>query len=143
MRVEARLLDPDLPLPVFAHDGDAGMDLHSRVSTVVPSGEWAVVPTGVAFAIPRGFVGLVHPRSGLAAQRGVTVLNAPGTVDAGYRGEVKVILFNASDRDFYVSRGDRVAQMVFQQVCVPEFVWVDRLDDTSRGEGGFGSTGVR
>lgn len=135
-------LDPELPLPRYAHDFDAGADLHARTEVVLGPGERALVPTGLAVAIPPGYVGLVHPRSGLAAKSGITVLNAPGTIDADYRGEIQVILIN-HDRleSFTVHRGDRIAQLVIQPVVTARWAQVEHLPETSRGLGGFGSTG--
>ncbi|BCB82459.1 dUTP diphosphatase [Phytohabitans flavus] len=140
--VPVRRLDPDLPLPEYAHPGDAGADLVAAEDVEIAPGERALVGTGVAIALPEGFVGLVHPRSGLAARLGVTVLNAPGTVDAGYRGEIKVNLVN-HDRatTAKISRGDRIAQLVVQRVERAAFQLVDVLPDSSRGAGGHGSTG--
>ena len=135
-------LDPELPLPAYAHAGDAGLDLRTREDVTLGPGERAVVPTGIAVALPPGHVGLVHPRSGLAARHGVTLANAPGTIDAGYRGEIKVILVNLDPADPVVlQRGDRVAQLVIQRVEQVEVTEVDSLDETARGAGGFGSSG--
>ena len=140
--VPLRRLDPDLPVPSYAHAGDAGADLHAATDVTLAPGERFLVPTGVALALPEGYVGLVHPRSGLAARHGVTVVNAPGTVDAGYRGEVLVNLVNLDPREpFSVRRGDRIAQLVVQQVARAEFIEVDSLEDTSRGDTGHGSSG--
>jgi dUTP pyrophosphatase len=140
--VLVRQLDPDLPLPTYAHPGDAGADLVAAEDVEIAPGERALVGTGVAVALPEGYVGLVHPRSGLAARLGVTVLNAPGTVDAGYRGEIKVNLVN-HDRTSTakISRGDRIAQLVVQRVERAHFHVVDELPDSVRGAGGHGSTG--
>ncbi len=140
--VPLRLLDPDLPLPAYVHPGDAGADLVAAEDVEIPPGERVLVRTGVAIALPVGFVGLVHPRSGLAARLGVTVLNAPGTVDAGYRGEILVNLVN-HDRvaTAKISRGDRIAQLVVQRVERATFQVVDALPDSVRGTGGHGSTG--
>ena len=140
--VPVRRLDPDLPLPAYAHAGDAGADLVAAEDVELAPGARALVRTGVAIALPEGFVGLVHPRSGLAARLGVTVLNAPGTVDAGYRGEIMVNLVN-HDRaaTAKISRGDRIAQLVVQRVERAAFQPVDELPDSSRGAGGHGSTG--
>ena len=136
-------LDPDLPLPRYAKPGDAGADIVSRVDITLAPGERALVPTGIAIALPDGYVALVHPRSGLAIKHGVTMVNSPGTVDAGYRGELQIILIN-HDRSESISfkRGDRIAQLVIQQVERAEFVEVRELPGSGRGEGGFGSTGV-
>lgn len=135
-------LDPELPTPAYAQPGDAGLDLYAREAVTLGPGERAVVPTGVAVAVPPGCVGLVHPRSGLAAHAGVSLLNAPGTIDAGYRGEVSVVLIN-HDRTAPVglSRGDRVAQLVIQRVETVRVVEAEELPPASRDTGGFGSTG--
>jgi dUTP pyrophosphatase len=135
-------LDPELPLPRYAKGGDAGADIVSRIDITLAPGERALVPTGIAIALPDGYVALVHPRSGLAIKHGVTMVNAPGTVDAGYRGELQVILIN-HDRSESVSfkRGDRIAQLVIQKVERAEFVEVRDLPGSGRGSGGFGSTG--
>ena len=136
-------LDPDLPLPGYAHPGDAGADLHTAVDVVLAPGERALVPTGIALALPEGYVGLVHPRSGLAARHGVSIVNTPGTVDAGYRGEVKVLLVNLDPREpVELRRGERIAQLVVQRVERAAFVEVDALPDSARGTGGYGSTGT-
>lgn len=137
-------LDPDLPLPRYAKPGDAGADIVSRVDITLAPGERAMVPTGIAIALPDGYVALVHPRSGLAIKHGVTMVNSPGTVDAGYRGELQIILIN-HDRSESISfkRGDRIAQLVIQQVERAEFIEVSELPGSGRGEGGFGSTGVQ
>jgi dUTP pyrophosphatase len=139
-----RRLDPDAPLPGRAHPGDAGFDLRSAIDVEVGPGERAMVPTGVAVAIPDGHAGLVLPRSGLASKHGLTMANAPGLIDAGYRGEVICAVVNL-DRSspVHIARGDRIAQLVI--VAVPELEpeWVDELPPTTRGEGGFGSTGSR
>ncbi len=135
-------LDPDVPLPSYAHPGDAGADLTTTVDVRLEPGERALVPTGIGIALPVGYVALVHPRSGLAARFGVSIVNAPGTVDAGYRGEIKVMLINLDPREPVVlRRGDRVAQLVVQQVEQARFVEVDRLPGSARGEAGYGSTG--
>ncbi len=137
-----RRLDPDLPVPAYAHPGDAGLDLRARIDVSLAPGARAVVPTGVAVAVPDGHVGLVHPRSGLAARHGVGLVNAPGTVDAGYRGEVRVVLVNLDPREpVTLRRGDRIAQLVVQPVETVRVVEVERLPGTPRGEGGFGSSG--
>lgn len=135
-------LDPDLPLPARAHEGDAGVDLHITADASIAPGERLVVGTGIAVALPLGFVGLVHPRSGLAARSGLSIVNAPGTIDAGYRGEIRVCLINLDPREtIELVRGDRVAQLIVQRVELVTFVEVDSLDDTSRGSGGYGSSG--
>lgn len=135
-------VDPDVAIPAYAHPGDAGADLTTTVDVVLAPGERAMVPTGVRIALPDGYVALVHPRSGLAARFGVSLVNAPGTVDAGFRGEIKVLLVNLDPHESVrLSRGDRVAQLVFQEVERARFIEVDRLPGTDRGEGGYGSTG--
>lgn len=129
-------------MPSYAREGDAGADLVANEPATVPAGGRVLVKTGIKIAIPSGYVGLVHPRSGLALKSGITVLNTPGTIDAGYRGEVGVVLFNTTAEDFQVLVGDRIAQLVVQQVSIASFEVVESLDETSRGAGGFGSTGV-
>ena len=142
MDVPVRRLDPDLPLPAYAHPGDAGADLVAAEDVELAPGERRLVPTGVALALPDGYVGLVHPRSGLAHRLGVTVLNAPGTVDAGYRGEILVNLVNHDPAaTVKISRGDRIAQLLVQRVERATFHAVDELPGTVRGAGGHGSTG--
>ncbi|WP_019136987.1 dUTP diphosphatase [Cellulomonas massiliensis] len=135
-------LDPDLPVPSYAHPGDAGADLVTRVDVVVPPQGRVTVPTGVAIALPDGYAAFVHPRSGLASRHGLTIVNAPGTVDAGYRGEISVTLLNTDVAEaIELHRGDRVAQLVVQRVEHARFVEVERLPGSHRGEGGFGSSG--
>lgn len=139
--VQVRLLDPDLPVPAYAHPGDAGADLVAAEDAEIPPGGRVLVRTGVAIALPPGYVGLVNPRSGLAARLGVTVLNAPGTVDSGYRGEILVNLVNHDRVSLAkISRGDRIAQLVVQRVERAHFHVVDELSDSPRGTGGHGST---
>jgi dUTP pyrophosphatase len=137
-------LDPDLPLPSYAHDGDAGVDLVAREdATLAPGGGRALVPTGIALALPDGYAGFVQPRSGLALKHGVTCLNTPGLIDSGYRDELRVLLVNTDPTEpFTVRRGDRIAQLVVQTVERCAFVVVDSLPDSSRGTGGFGSSGT-
>lgn len=137
-------LDPGLPVPTYAHPGDAGLDLVAAHGGAIAPGERLLVRTGIAIALPEGYVGLVHPRSGLATRHGITVANAPGTIDAGYRGEIAVCLINLDPvRIFELVRGDRIAQLLVQQVERVRLVEVDELPGSHRGEGGFGSTGVR
>ena len=142
LRLPVVLLDPDLPLPTYARDGDAGLDLLAREDAVVaPGGGRALVPTGVALAIPEGFAGFVVPRSGLALRHGLTVVNAPGLIDSGYRDEVKVILLNTDpEHEHRVLRGERIAQLVIQRVETALLVEVETLPGSDRG-GGFGHTG--
>jgi dUTP pyrophosphatase len=142
VRVQVLRLDPGLPIPTYAHEGDAGADLCAAGDVEIAPGQRALVGTGVAIALPPGYVGLVHPRSGLAARLGVTLLNAPGTVDAGYRGEILVNLINHDPvTTARIARGDRIAQLVVQRVERADFDVVEELSDTSRGADGHGSTG--
>jgi dUTP pyrophosphatase len=135
-------LDPGLPLPVRAHPGDAGADLFAAQDVELAPGQRAMVPTGIAIALPDGYAAFVHPRSGLAARHGVTLVNAPGTVDAGYRGEIRVTLLNTdAEHPVRLQRGDRIAQLIVQRVAEPVFYEVETLPGSARGEGGFGSTG--
>ncbi|MBM3719473.1 MAG: dUTP diphosphatase [Actinobacteria bacterium] len=144
MKIEIQLLDPDVEPPSYAKPGDAGLDLRSRVDMTLEPGMRALVPTGVAIAIPAGYVGLVHPRSGLAINNGISMVNTPGTIDSGYRGEIAVILINHDLKEsFEIKRGDRIAQLVIQQVEVAELVEVQELAVSERGAGGFGSSGLR
>ena len=141
--VPVRRLDPDLPLPAYAKPGDAGLDLVAREGAVLaPAGGRAVVPTGIAFALPEGYAGFVQPRSGLALRHGVTVLNSPGLIDSGYRDELKVLLVNLDPTEaFEINRGDRIAQLVVQAVGRVTWEPVEVLPDSERGHGGFGHTG--
>ncbi|MCW2500284.1 MAG: deoxyuridine 5-triphosphate nucleotidohydrolase [Frankiales bacterium] len=142
LEVAVQRLDPDVPLPAYARPGDAGCDLVTTVDADVAPGERVVLPTGIALALPEGYAGFVHPRSGLAAHHGVGLVNAPGTIDAGYRGEIQVILVNHDPREtVHLRRLDRVAQLVVQRV--ERVVWreTDELSGTERGTGGHGSTG--
>lgn len=129
-------------IPTYAHYDDAGMDFYAAEPASFPAGHTQIVSTGIAIAIPEGYVGLVHPRSGLAADKQITVLNAPGTIDSGYRGEIKVILHNAGRQYVTINPGDRIAQLVIQRYEKAELLEVDELPDTLRGEMGFGSTGL-
>ena len=142
VQVSILRLDPELPLPSYAHPGDAGADLCAREDVVLAPGERRLVPTGVALALPEGYVALVHPRSGLAHRTGLSIVNAPGTIDAGYRGEVQVCLVNLDPvTPIELRRGDRIAQLVIQQFETATFVEVEDLPDSARGAGGYGSTG--
>lgn len=142
MELKIKMLDAGLPVPRYQHEGDAGLDLPSRIDIVLAPGERAMVPTGVAVAIPRGYAGLVLIRSGIAARHGIQCVNSPGLIDAGYRGEISVIMLNTDPREsFTLRRGERIAQLVLQRVEEATLVEVDDLDETTRGEGGFGSTG--
>lgn len=145
LHIAVRRLDPDLALPSYAHVGDAGADLVAREGvTLAAAGGRALVPTGVAIALPRGTAGFIQPRSGLALEHGVTCLNTPGLIDCGYRDELKVLLVNLDPtEDFTVERGDRIAQLVIQRVEQADFTVVDELPESERDTGGFGSTGLR
>lgn len=135
-------LDPGLPLPGYAHAGDAGADLHARTDVSLAPGQRALIPTGVAIALPAGYAAFVHPRSGLAAKHGITMVNAPGTIDAGYRGEILVNLLNTDIHEaFTISRGDRIAQLVVQRVSEAHFVEVEYLPGSQRGDTGHGASG--
>jgi dUTP pyrophosphatase len=142
LNVELKMLDEGLEAPSYAQPGDAGADLRTTIDFTLEPGERRLIPTGVAVALPFGTVGLIHPRSGLAAKHGITVVNAPGTIDAGYRGEISVCLLN-TDREKTVEfkRGDRIAQFVIQRIEIAAFVQVEALSESVRGAGGFGSTG--
>lgn len=141
--VNIQMLDAELPVPAYARAGDAGVDLRSRESLVLNPGRRALVRTGIAIALPENFVGLVHPRSGLAAKHGITVVNAPGTIDSGYRGEIMVCLLNTDvNEPFTIERGDRIAQLVIQQYQSAQFVPVESLEESERGTQGFGSSGI-
>jgi dUTP pyrophosphatase len=143
LRIPVVRLDPDLPLPSYAHPGDAGADLRARTDVLLAAGGGrALVPTGIAIALPAGHAGLVMPRSGLALNHGVTCLNTPGLVDCGYRGELKVLLVNTDPTtDYQVTRGDRIAQLVIQRVETAHLAEVTELPDSTRAGGGFGSSG--
>jgi dUTP pyrophosphatase len=141
MQTSFTRLDRELPAPRRSHPGDAGLDLYARVDVRLEPGERALVPTGIAVAIPEGHAGFVVPRSGLAVRDGVGVVNGPGLVDAGYRGELKVILINHGQDAVQLARGDRIAQLVVVPVSMTDFLEVESLPDSQRGSGGFGSTG--
>jgi dUTP pyrophosphatase len=135
-------LDPGIPAPTYAQPSDAGADLHSTIDLILNPGERAMVPTGIAIALPEGYAAFVHPRSGLAIKHGLSMVNTPGTIDAGYRGEIAVLLINHDRTEpIEIKRGDRIAQLVVQQVAHARFVEVDELPNSVRGSGGFGSTG--
>lgn len=141
--VQIKMLDSTIEPPSYVKEGDAGADLRAAVDLELAPGERALVPTGLAIALPAGYVGLVHPRSGLAAKHGITIVNAPGTVDAGYRGEIKVCLLNTDQKEtFRVAKGDRIAQLVIQKYETARFVAVEQLPESARGAAGFGSTGL-
>lgn len=140
--LKLKKLDDGLPTPAYANPGDAGLDLYAVEDVVLQPGERAMIATGIAIAIPEGFAGFVQPRSGLAAKQGFSIVNTPGLIDSGYRGELKVIGLNTDARDVIsIKRGDRVAQLVIQEVPIVELLEVTELDETERSSGGFGSTG--
>jgi dUTP pyrophosphatase len=142
MKVFITRLDKDLPIPHYAQAGDAGADVHSRIDIAIAPGERALVPTGISIALPDGYAAFAHPRSGLAIKHGVGMVNAPGTIDAGFRGELQIILINHDLREtFTIKRGDRIAQLVFQKVERADFIEVEELPGSDRGTDGFGSTG--
>jgi dUTP pyrophosphatase len=144
LEIALKLLDKGLSLPRYQHEGDAGFDLASRIDICIEPGERAIVPTGVALQIPRGYAGLVLPRSGLAARHGIALVNSPGLIDSGYRGEIAVVLINTDKRNrFEIKRGDRIAQLIIQKIEEAVIREVAELDETSRGAGGFGSTGTK
>ena len=144
MDVLITLLDTAASIPAYANPGDAGADLTSVVDLTIAPGQRVKVPTGLAIALPDGFAAFVHPRSGLAAKHGVTIVNAPGTIDAGYRGEIQVLLINTDPHEpMHIARGDRIAQLVIQRVEKARFIQAEHLPGSHRGAGGFGSTGVR
>ncbi len=142
MTLRFKRIHPDAVLPAYAHPSDAGMDLKSVADVVIPRGGRALVPTGLVVLLPPGYEAQVRPRSGLALKHGVTVLNSPGTIDSGYRGEIGVILANFGAADFAVKTGDKIAQLVIAPVTQPQVEETDVIDETDRGAGGFGSTGV-
>lgn len=143
MTLKFKKINPDAIIPAYAHPSDAGMDIRSVEDLTIPAGKRALVHTGLVMALPPRYEAQVRPRSGLALKHGITVLNTPGTIDAGYRGEVGVILANFGDDDFKVSKGDKIAQVVIAPVTQPdEIVEIEEIDETDRGAGGFGSTGI-
>ena len=142
MTLPFKRIHPDAVMPAYAHPSDAGMDIRSVDDIVIPSGRRALVHTGLVMLLPPMYEAQVRPRSGLALKNGVTVLNTPGTIDSGYRGEVGVILANFGDADFIVKKGDKIAQLVIAPVTQPQVVEAEVVDETDRGAGGFGSTGV-
>ena len=142
MKIPLIKLDTELPTPRRSHTGDAGVDLFASESTRLAPGAWAAVPTGVAVAIPEGYVGLIAPRSGLAVRNAISVVNGPGVIDSGYRGELKAVLINHSGETVEFNRGDRIAQLLILHAPAWELAEVDALDESARGEAGFGSTGA-
>ncbi len=143
LTVNVKRSKPEAIIPKYEHDGDAGVDLCSCVNHLLTAGERALIPTGLHLSIPSGHEAQVRPRSGLALKHGITVLNTPGTIDAGYRGEISIILMNHSKQDFTIEKGMRIAQMVFAKVEHATFAEAESLDETTRGAGGFGSTGTQ
>jgi len=142
MIVQIQRIDKGLPLPDYARAGDAGMDVYSTIDCTIAPGQRAIVPIGIAIALPEGFVCFAHPRSGLAAKNGISIVNSPGTIDSGYRGEIKIILINTDAKEtFEVKRGDRIAQLIFQKFESARFFEVEVLPESQRGGDGFGSTG--
>ena len=143
VNIKIKLLDKSLPLPKYAHKGDAGLDLYSAADVVVKPYERKLVPTGIKIAIPEGYAGFVQPRSGLAIKHGIALVNSPGLIDSGYRGEISAILINLDrDSDFTVKKGDKICQLVIKKIEQAEIIETDCLDVSGRGEGGFGSTGT-
>lgn len=143
IKVKLKQLDGNLSAPKYAHNGDAGCDLYSRVDVTIEPGERSLVPSGIAVSIPAGYAGFVQPRSGLAIKHGISIVNTPGLIDSKYRGEIGVVLINTDKKkSFQIKRGDKIAQLVIQKIEEAEFEIVDKLDETARGAGGFGSTGT-
>ncbi len=143
VKVQIKKIHEDAVIPDYAHHGDAGVDLYSVIDCIVKPGERILVNTGIQIALPIGYEAQVRPKSGLALKHGISVCNTPGTVDAGYRGEVCVIVINHGDKEFHIEKGSKIAQMVIKKVEKAEFEEVEELDETSRNEGGFGSTGLK
>ncbi len=144
MKISISRVKESVPLPKYQHEGeDAGLDLYAAQKNIIPSGEWKLIKTGIKIAIPRGYAGFVHPRSGLALDKGVTVLNGDGVIDPGYRGEIGVILINHGHNEFLISPGDRIAQLIIQKTVKVEWEEKDELTGTNRGAGGFGHTGIK
>lgn len=140
--IKIKRLDKSVELPTYAYDGDAGCDLRSNIDCDIEPGERVLVPTGIAISIPEGFAGFVQPRSGLAIKHGISLVNTPGLIDSHYRGEIKIIMINTDKANsFRINRGDKIAQLVIQQVYNVNFLEVEELDETKRAEGGFGSSG--
>ena len=143
VKIKIKLLDKSLPLPKYAHKGDAGLDLYSSINCVLKPYERKLIPTGIKIAIPEGYAGFVQPRSGLAIKNGISLVNSPGLIDSVYRGEVCVILINLdSKKEFIINKGDKICQLVIKKIEEAQLIEVDELDETYRGEGGFGSTDV-
>jgi len=144
MKLKIKILDKDIPSPKFAHEGDAGLDLYSTIDYLLKPFERKLVPTGIKVEIPEGYAGFVQPRSGLAINHGISLVNTPGLIDSGYRGEIKAILVNLDPvENFEIRRGDKICQMVIMKVENTQIIFIDELNDSDRGEGGFGSTGLK
>ena len=143
VKIKIKLLDKSLPVPVYAHKGDAGLDLFSSADAVIKPYERKLIPTGIKIAIPEGYAGFVQPRSGLAIKHGIALVNSPGLIDSGYRGEISVILINLDRKnDFTIKKGDKICQLVIKKIEQAELIETECLDLSDRGEGGFGSTGI-
>lgn len=143
MKIKVEKLDDTVELPEYQHYGeDAGLDLKANEKKVLPAGDYKLIKTGLKIAIPPGYAGFIYPRSGLALKHGITVLNADGVIDPGYRGELGIILINHGDKEFRINRGDRIAQLIIQKTFTVEWEETDKLDSSKRGQGGFGHTGV-
>ena len=143
LEIKIKLLDKTLPMPYYAHETDAGMDLYSSIDCLIKPYERKLVPTGIKISIPEGYAGFIQPRSGLAIKKGIGIINSPGLIDPGYRGEICIILINFDKaNDFIINKGDKICQLVIQKVEKALLVETDNLDDTERGENGFGSTGI-
>ena len=144
MKLNIKILDKDMPFPKFAHKGDAGLDLYSTIDYLLKPFERKLIPTGIKIEIPEGYAGFVQPRSGLAIRHGISLVNTPGLIDSGYRGEIQAILINFDPSEtFEIKRGDKICQLVIMKIENTEIIFKDELDDSDRGEGGFGSTGIK
>ncbi|MHB1253020.1 MAG: dUTP diphosphatase [Candidatus Humimicrobiaceae bacterium] len=144
MKLKIKILDKNIPSPKFAHNGDAGLDLCSTIDYILKPFERKLVPTGIKIEIPEGYAGFVQPRSGLAIKHGISLVNTPGLIDSGYRGEIKAILINFDPiENFEIKRGDKICQLVIMKIENAEIIFKDELDDSDRGEGGFGSSGLK
>jgi len=143
MEIKFQILDESMPYPQYAHPGDAGLDLYSTIDTILKPFERKLIPTGIKIEIPEGYAGFVQPRSGLAIKHGISLVNTPGLIDSGYRGEVKAILINLDrEKDFSINRGDRICQLVIVKVEHANLIFQENLDKSDRGDNGFGSTGI-
>ncbi len=144
MKLKIKILDKNIPSPKFAHKSDAGIDLYSTIGYVLKPFERILVPTGIKIEIPEGYAGFVQPRSGLAINHGISLLNTPGLIDSGYRGEIKAIVINFDPlKNFEIKKGDKICQLVIMKIENPDIIFEDELNDSDRGEGGFGSTGLK